>query len=179
MNAADPGKLLRRFLLQVVKPGERILDIGCGSGSLPLFLVSRRRCSVEGIDASAARVHRANKKFRKPRRGVAVCRLANAENMRLNMFRAPFHLALVTNALHHFDAYRALRRTRAMLLPGGRILIAEYAPSFGERIDDCPRYSEKKIRSLLADAGFTDITAHRLDPRLNVLTAKRRGVVRA
>ena len=66
-----------------------------------------------------------------------------------------------------------------MLLPGGRILIAEYAPSFGERIDDCPRYSEKKIRSLLADAGFTDITAHRLDPRLNVLTAKRRGVVRA
>jgi glycosyltransferase involved in cell wall biosynthesis len=38
------------YALEVVKPGSRVLDIGCGDGRLPALL-RKRGCWVEGIDA--------------------------------------------------------------------------------------------------------------------------------
>jgi SAM-dependent methyltransferase len=46
--------------LLAARPGERVLDLGCGDGALTLKLVSLG-CSVVGVDGSAAQIHAARK----------------------------------------------------------------------------------------------------------------------
>ena len=39
----------------------------------------------------------------------------------------------------------------------GKIFICEYKREYGEKLDNCPRYSPKKIVSMLNTAGFRNI----------------------
>jgi ubiquinone/menaquinone biosynthesis C-methylase UbiE len=44
------------FFVSRVKPGERVLDIGCGIGALAVDLAGRRGAVVTGLDADAAAI---------------------------------------------------------------------------------------------------------------------------
>ena len=55
-NAGYVAELGKPVLdLLAPKPGERILDLGCGDGTLTLE-IARRGCEVIGVDASKALV---------------------------------------------------------------------------------------------------------------------------
>jgi SAM-dependent methyltransferase len=94
------------------RPGERVLDLGCGDGALTAELVARG-CRVVGVDASAAQVEAAR------RRGVDA-RVMDGEAL---AFAAEFDAVFSNAALHWMpDAARVVAGVRRALRPGGRFV---------------------------------------------------------
>ena len=161
-------KRLKQFLKQEVGNSKQILDIGCGDGATALYLISSLNCTIQGIDLDAGRIHRANEKFkRKPHKGFAICNVFKAEDMNRKFFQIPFNAVIVTHALHHLDNVRkALTKSKNVLTRDGKIIIAEYTRQFGEKVDNCPRFSTEKIKLLVAKAGFRKVKQLNLAPGL-------------
>jgi trans-aconitate methyltransferase len=94
------------------KPGERILDLGCGDGVLTERLV-RAGCSVVGIDSSAEQVAAATA------RGLDA-RVGRAEDLG---FDSEFDAVFSNAALHWIrDADAAAMSVYRALKPGGRFV---------------------------------------------------------
>ncbi len=51
-------RLDHRIICDMVQDGARVLDLGCGDGSLMSLLVRERRASVQGIELDGEAVHR-------------------------------------------------------------------------------------------------------------------------
>jgi SAM-dependent methyltransferase len=112
-------RLLRRLRRHV--PGGRLLDVGCGHG---LLLDEARRLGydVEGVELSttAARYARENL-------GLRVRHLA-LEDAELDTER--YDAIVIVDVLEHVDdPVACLDRLRALLAPGGALLIATPDPS--------------------------------------------------
>ena len=101
------------YLLDGVVPG-RMLDVGCGSGDL-LAHFAKRGWEVEGIEPSASAVAAA------ARRGVRV----HEGTLHDQPWQAgSFALITFQHALEHIvDPLDALERARALLAPGGLLVI--------------------------------------------------------
>jgi trans-aconitate methyltransferase len=98
--------------LLVPRPGERILDLGCGDGALTELLVALG-CEVVGVDASAAQVAAAQA------RGLDA-RVADGQALD---FDAEFDAVFSNAALHWMrDTPRLLAGVHRALRPGGRFV---------------------------------------------------------
>jgi ubiquinone/menaquinone biosynthesis C-methylase UbiE len=125
-------KLLRLVRLQ---PGESVLDVGCGTGTLAI--AAKQRVGATGIvcaiDASPEMLARANRKARNA--GVAVD-FKNAYAQVLPFPDAQFDAVLSTLMLHHLPR-RAREQCAAemkrVLKPGGRVLAVDFAVSAPEQ----------------------------------------------
>jgi SAM-dependent methyltransferase len=94
------------------RPGERILDLGCGDGALSERLAALG-CAVVGVDAGPEMVAAAR------RRGLDA-HVADGQNLR---FAAEFDAVFSNAALHWMrDADAVLRGVRRALKPGGRFV---------------------------------------------------------
>ena len=95
------------------KPGERILDVGCGDGALTEQLCARG-CAVVGVDTSEALLTAARA------RGLDA-RLADVQDL---PFEAEFD-AVFSNAVLHWvrEPEAAARSMRKALKPGGRLAV--------------------------------------------------------
>ena len=120
----------RETLLELAAPapGERALDVGCGTGVLALALASRAGSgSVCGIDASPEMIGVAKQKAAKA--GAAVdFRIAPVEA--LPFADASFDLVTCSLVLHHLppDVKRmGLAQVRRVLKPGGRFVAMDFA----------------------------------------------------
>ena len=130
MTFGRERRLRERFLEPArLRPGDSVLDVGCGTGSLAIT-ASRKvgpTGSVHGVDAAPAMIARAMKKAR--RAGVDV-RFQNALAQSLPFAEASFDVVLCTVMLHHLpgEARReAVREMRRVLKPGGRVLLIDFA----------------------------------------------------
>jgi trans-aconitate methyltransferase len=98
-------------------PGERVLDLGCGTGDLA-EAIARRGATVVGLDASPETVRAARTKY--PHLAFAVGR---AEAFRAEQ---PFDAVFSNAALHGMRPPEpVVRAIRAALRPGG-CLVAEF-----------------------------------------------------
>ena len=153
----------RMLRLAHLQPGESVLDVGCGTGSLAI--AAKRQVgpagSVCGLDASAEMIARAETKARKA--GVDVG-FKNAFAQSLPFPDAKFGVVLTTIMLHHLPKKargQLAGEIRRVLKPGGRVLAIDFGRTSRDRksfIDHFHRrhgYVEfEEIIALLNDAGL-------------------------
>jgi ubiquinone/menaquinone biosynthesis C-methylase UbiE len=125
--------LLHPALLRVLGPlgGQRVLDVGCGNGSLARQL-ARRGAHVTGVDASAPVIGRARQREAREHMGI-VYHVAAAERME-PIRNGWFDLAVSCMALQDIpDAAEAIREVARALKPRGR-----FVPLFSHPCFDVP-----------------------------------------
>lgn len=104
------------------------------------------------------------------------CHRCSAENLSARLGRARYDVVVSTHSFHHYrDPRRALRQIRAILKPGGQLLLSELEPVYGETVDDCPRYSLRKIVALVSDTRLRVEEARRQKPGVLLVYAERAG----
>ena len=116
-----------------LKPGESVLDIGCGTGGLAMAAARQVGASgkVCGIDPSAEMIDRARAKARRASLEIA---FEVAWAQALPFPDASFDVVLSTVMLHHIPRAgreEALREVRRVLVPGGRLLAVDFGADPG------------------------------------------------
>lgn len=150
-----------------VKPGERVLDVGCGTGSL-----ARAACplvgsmgEVRGVDISPPMVERANALAARSNLSEHLSfKVAGASELPYPENR--FDIVFLTTVMHMLptdERRSALREAYRVLRPLGRILIVDYGGAtrkglvarhrMHRRFDIATLYSE------LAAAGLKEVSA--------------------
>jgi ubiquinone/menaquinone biosynthesis C-methylase UbiE len=130
----EPAFREKVIRLARLEPGESVLDIGCGTGTLAI--AAKRRVglngAVTGIDASPEMIARARKKATKANVEVSFT-TAIAETLPIP--DAQFDAVLASMMLHHLPSEarrQCLCEVRRVLKPGGRLLAVDFGGS-GER----------------------------------------------
>ena len=168
-----PSLSMKKFLKNEIGNSKRILDVGCGDGVMALYLISSLKCSINGIDLDKGGVHRANEKFRKRTvKGLALCHFCDSKNIDKKFKNETFDAVLVIHTIHHLtDLSTILLKIKDSLRVHGKIFIGEYKRNFGEKRDNCPRFSSNKIKSMLNTSGFKHIKNHNVNKNLIMITA--------
>jgi SAM-dependent methyltransferase len=153
--------------------GRRVLDVGCGTGRLAAALVERG-AKVWGIDSSAEMLARA----RAAGEGKVGLKQGRAEELPFK--DGWFDRAVLRLVVHLVDRRRALPELARVLAPGGRVVIATFAPGHFEwywLIGVFPEVGEidrerfpgpDALEAELAAAGFTGART-RLVPQRSTL----------
>ncbi|MFP8960632.1 class I SAM-dependent methyltransferase [Streptomyces nanhaiensis] len=146
-----------------VRPGDRVLDVGCGTGALTLAVAAAVSPdgSVLGVDPSEPMVEHARRLA--ARRGAnASFTLGTAQE--LDAADGSFDAVVTSFAVHHVRADRrehAFAEMFRVLRPGGRLLVADFRGPSGRH------------REMIAAAGFTGLTRGRELPFAHWITATR------
>ncbi|MBI3939823.1 MAG: class I SAM-dependent methyltransferase [Acidobacteria bacterium] len=152
-----------RFVTRFLKPGARLLDVGCGGGTF-LFLLKQRGYQVKGLDFSPQAAAEALRRYRVP---VAVGSLRDQKESLIQW--APEVVTLFHVLEHLIDPGLELKQIHAMLPPAGQLFLqVPNVESWQSRFFrgrwyglDVPRhvvnYSAAGLRAVLRSAGF-DIT---------------------
>lgn len=162
------GDRARHYLIEQagIQPGQRILDIGCGTGTL-VVLIRRLFSQVEavGLDPDPRALNRAARKAK--RAGVSI-HLDQGFSDRLPHQNASFDRVFSSFMFHHLDEQgreRTLSEVVRVLKPGGSFHMLDFAKGesgshglLGRAIHSSDRLkdnSEERILALMARAGFS------------------------
>jgi ubiquinone/menaquinone biosynthesis C-methylase UbiE len=163
------GDKARRVLVDqaALQPGHRVLDIGCGTGTLAV-LIKREHPDVAiiGIDPDPKALARARRKA--ARAGVSI-QFDQGFGDELPYADASFDRVISSFMFHHLPAEEKLNTLRAIhrvLKPAGQIHMVDFERSesgahgflarlfhANERMKD---NSENRVLSLMSQAGFRD-----------------------
>jgi ubiquinone/menaquinone biosynthesis C-methylase UbiE len=148
-----------------LEPGQRVLDVGCGTGSLAVRIRSRNpRVDVVGLDPDAKALAIARRKAERARVDV---RFEEGYGDALPFEDACFDRVTSSLMLHHLElATRRgmLREARRVLRPGGSLHLLDFGWS-GERTDGLlarllhsaehlRANSDARVAQLIGEAGF-------------------------
>ena len=194
--AATSRATLRRLEL---KPGDRLLDVGCGTGVL-LDAVVRTAAgvSIVGIDVTPEMLRLARRRL-----GCSVP-LVTADVERLSFAAATFDVAVSSSSFHYWPHPAAgLKEIARVLRPGGALVITDWCDDYLTcRVYDLVlrlvdrahhrSYSREECRRWLDEAGYdvhgierykidwfwglmTATALKATDPRTDAHIAARRG----
>jgi ubiquinone/menaquinone biosynthesis C-methylase UbiE len=160
-------RAIRERILRLahLQPGDSVLDVGCGTGTLAI--AAKRQVgatgTVYGIDASPEMLASAEKKARKA--GVDVV-LQTALAQALPFPDGRFDAVLSTVMLHHLPRkarQQCAAEMRRVLKPGGRMLVVEFGSGAREQkglLAHFHRHGHVKVTdliSLLTEAGLSSV----------------------
>lgn len=174
---ADASHMHRHFMPMIealageLKPGIRVLDVGCGNGfTCGEFL--KRGCTVVGIDLSEQGIRQARRAH--PQGRFELLPADDQVLVRLN--EAPFDLVISSEVVEHlYDPRSYARGCFAALKPGGRFicttpyhgyfknLLISLAGKWDAHADPLwdgghiKLWSRRTLSKLLAEAGFVGL----------------------
>ncbi len=146
----------------------RVLDAGTGTGRI-LELLAPHIGHGLGIDSSAAMLAIARENLAKA--GVKNCQLKLGDVYHLPAAHAAFDAVVFHQVLHYLDdPLAALREALRVLKPGGRLLIADFAPHELEflRAEHAHRrlgFSDREVQGWFKTLGMKPVAAESLAPR--------------
>jgi ubiquinone/menaquinone biosynthesis C-methylase UbiE len=144
-----------------LQPGESVLDIGCGTGTLAIAAKRAVGASavVHGIDASPEMIARAKRKAARAAVDI-VFEIASAQSLPLSDAR--FDVVLSTVMLHHLPRagrVQAICEARRVLKPGGRLLAVDFVRRSGKGLHAHfhrhGRVDPRDLIALVTEAGLT------------------------
>jgi ubiquinone/menaquinone biosynthesis C-methylase UbiE len=150
-------------------PGDRLLDVGCGSGWASRTAAASAG-SVVGIDLSPGMIRQAGALAV----GIGNVRFALADSERLPFADGDFTAVLCSNSFHHYpDPDRAVGEMKRVLAPGGRVVIgdscsdllaARIADAFLRRFEPghVRLYRSTELGAFVQEAGFQRVMLRRL-----------------
>jgi ubiquinone/menaquinone biosynthesis C-methylase UbiE len=152
------------FDLAPLRPGDHVLDIGCGTGTFATMLKQRYPgVEVTGLDPDPKALTRARHKAQQARVPV---RFDQGFADSLEYPAASFDVVFSSFMFHHLEGSnreKTLREVRRVLKRGGSFYLLDFDVSTGhglfklfhsgERLRD---NTESRILSLMGDAGFSD-----------------------
>lgn len=163
-----------------LRPGERLLDVGCGTGAL-LHPLSQRypEAQLSGVDPVPEMLAVARRRL--PRE--VELRTGWAE--RLPFERQRFDVVVSCNAFHYFrEPVAALHEMGRVLAPGGRLVITDWCDDYlACRVCDLylrlfsrshvKAYGQRECRHLLQEAGYrnVDIDSYKINWLWGLMTA--------
>jgi demethylmenaquinone methyltransferase / 2-methoxy-6-polyprenyl-1,4-benzoquinol methylase len=114
------------------EPGDRVLDIACGTGLVTAALIERWSCRVVGLDQSGAMLERARSKVDANPRLAARASFVEGEAERLPFADDEFDHLTFTYLLRYVDEPGAtLRELARVVKPGGRVASLEFCVPSG------------------------------------------------
>jgi ubiquinone/menaquinone biosynthesis C-methylase UbiE len=167
--------------------GQRVLDVGCGTGYLARLLAEAvgSHGLVIGVDASEEMIDYAN--HQPGRQQHCQFQLGTAES--LSFASAHFDVVVSSLFMHHLPAelqQTAVAEMERVLLPGGTLLIAEaqVPRGFGWRMlarahgYDRMAAAVQGLEHMIGDLGFEDISAGEAPPLLRYVRAVKSSTTR-
>jgi SAM-dependent methyltransferase len=162
-------------LLAHLRPADRVLDVGCGTGSITRAAARRARCAV-GVDLSSAMLALAGR--RAAAEDLRTVRFLHGDAQVHDFAPESFDVAVSRNGVMFFgDPVAAFANIARALRPGGRLAMLVWqplaanewmtelmrtlngsAPAGGAQQGPFSFGDPARVRAVLADAGFTGIT---------------------
>ncbi len=160
----------RTATLARIQPGEQVLDVGCGTGTLAIEVQSRVGIAgrVAGVDPGTQQIARARSKA--ARRNVPIeFQIGVIEQLAFP--DQTFDVVFSTLMMHHLPASlkrQGLAEIARVLKPGGRLVIADFKRK-QERQGRAARFhaggsSMQDLVALVKEAGFEHLEIEEMRP---------------
>jgi phosphoethanolamine N-methyltransferase len=169
-NFVSPGGVVsaRACIARLgLKPGMRVLDVGCGLGGSAFLMAREHGVSVHGIDLSANMLAGARERVR----ALGLAKQVTLEHVDVLALPATPHYDVIYSRdvfLHIHDKPRLMALLRRLLLPHGLLFFTDYGRGEGDPSPEFAAYVAQReydlrtvrgYRTLLEQAGFVLITA--------------------
>src|SRR6201996_5981666 len=165
-------------------PFKRLVDLGSGTGRMLTLLAPHAETAL-GLDLSQQMLNLARNRVTQA--GLGGCELRHGDIFATRLPDACADLVVVHQVLHYLaDPAAAVREAARIVAPGGRLVIADFAPHRLEFLREQHQhrrlgFAEPEMARWLADAGLKSVRVVALPPTnkggltVKIWTAERAG----